>query len=146
MELTYKEIKAFDGYFAGSDGNIYSLWTRGKNPKKGSLLRQLKGQLGSSSYLMVHLRKKTSLYSNSLIHRLVCEAFHGQSPNVKYTVSHLNGNSLDNRPENLAWESLKANQARKVAHGTYDGGYLNSRAKITKKELDEIRELLKTKK
>lgn len=43
------------------------------------------------------------------LHRLVCEAFHGPPPFHKAVVMHLNENSDDNRPENLAWGTQKEN-------------------------------------
>lgn len=45
---------------------------------------------------------------NVKVHRAVCEAFHG-APSQGQVVLHLNENSLDNRPENLAWGSQKQN-------------------------------------
>jgi hypothetical protein len=43
------------------------------------------------------------------VHRLVCEAFNGPSPFQGAVVMHLNENSDDNRPENLAWGTQKQN-------------------------------------
>jgi hypothetical protein len=44
------------------------------------------------------------------VHQLVCEAFHGPRPFSKAVVMHLDENSLNNRPENLAWGTQKQNQ------------------------------------
>ena len=46
---------------------------------------------------------------NYKVHRLICEAFHGPSPQGKPVVIHLNENALDNRPENLKWGTQKEN-------------------------------------
>ena len=46
---------------------------------------------------------------NYKMHRLVCEAFRGPSPEGKPIVIHLNENALDNRPENLKWGTQKEN-------------------------------------
>jgi len=45
------------------------------------------------------------------VHRLVAEAFHGtpQDDMAYKTVNHLNGDKLDNRPENLQWATYKTN-------------------------------------
>ena len=37
------------------------------------------------------------------IHRLVCEAFHGAPPFANADVLHINGNTLENREDNLRW-------------------------------------------
>lgn len=37
------------------------------------------------------------------LHRLICEAFHGPEPFENADVLHLNGNTLENREDNLRW-------------------------------------------
>jgi len=41
--------------------------------------------------------------------RLICEAFHGPAPALKPVCMHLDENSRNNRPGNLAWGSQKEN-------------------------------------
>jgi hypothetical protein len=41
--------------------------------------------------------------SNIRIHRIVATAFHGEPPNPKYVVDHIDTNCKNNRPENLRW-------------------------------------------
>jgi hypothetical protein len=41
--------------------------------------------------------------------RLVCEAFHGPAPDDKPVCMHLDENSRNNRPDNLAWGTQKEN-------------------------------------
>lgn len=53
------------------------------------------------------------------IHRLVCEAFNGPPPEGKMFALHRNGNSLDNRAENLYWGDFKDNVADALRHGTH---------------------------
>ena len=48
-------------------------------------------------------------HGNMKIHRLVCEAFHGQPPSKTSIVLHLNENSEDNRIENLRWGTQREN-------------------------------------
>lgn len=43
------------------------------------------------------------------IARLICEAFHGLAPAGKPVCMHLDENSRNNRPSNLAWGSQKEN-------------------------------------
>lgn len=67
----------------------------------------LKGHLGANlCYFMVSFG-----YKKLLVHRLVAEAFHGLPIDefARQTVNHINGDKLDNRPENLEWASYKRN-------------------------------------
>jgi len=66
----------------------------------------LNGSIGKIGY------KSVSVGPNKYyVHRLVAEAFHGspQAGMAKKTVNHLNGDKLDNRPENLEWATYKMN-------------------------------------
>ena len=66
----------------------------------------LSGSVGNNGYHVVSFGE-----GKYLVHRLVAEAFHGspQADMVYKTVNHLNGDKLDNRPENLEWASHKSN-------------------------------------
>ena len=48
-------------------------------------------------------------YGNIKVHRLVCEAFHGQKPFAKAVVIHLDEDATNNRAENLTWGTQKEN-------------------------------------
>jgi len=71
-------------------------WVNGNKTKSSKTARH--------EYLGLVYRGK-----NYKMHRLVCEAFHGPSPEGKPVVIHLNENALDNRPENLKWGTQKEN-------------------------------------
>lgn len=57
-----------------------------------------------------------------LVHRLVCEAFHGLAPTPKHHAAHGDGNRANNRPENLRWATAAQNEADKRNHGTIRAG------------------------
>lgn len=97
----FKLIPGFDNVYASNYGRI----------KKGN--RILKGSLHSSGY------KYVGINSNSYrIHRLVCLAFHGNSPSSdKDIVNHIDGNKENNRPENLEWITIKENNIHAVKIG-----------------------------
>lgn len=42
---------------------------------------------------------------NSGVHQLVCRTFHGAPPSAQHIVARNNGNTADNRPENLRWDT-----------------------------------------
>lgn len=135
------EMNKYLGYFAGTDGNIYSYWTTGVNSSidYNKSPRILKGGLSGPGYLHVAVKTIEGKFISKDIHRLVCETFNGIS---NLTVSHKDGNKLNNKLSNLKYETHKENIRRKLLHGTDDRGYKNSRAKINKKQLKEIRRLL----
>ena len=66
----------------------------------------LRGAVSAAGYAFVTLGPK-----KLLLHRLVCEAFTDgdREANAYETVNHINGNKLDNRPENLEWATYKRN-------------------------------------
>src|SRR5262245_31077449 len=72
------------------------------------------------------------------IHRMVLETFVGPCPSGK-EVSHLNGDSMDNRLTNLTYETSKENKARKVAHKTGNNGMRHGMAKLTDEQVRVIR-------
>jgi hypothetical protein len=41
--------------------------------------------------------------ANVRVHRIVATAFHGDPPDPKYVVDHIDSNKRNNRPENLRW-------------------------------------------
>jgi hypothetical protein len=47
--------------------------------------------------------------SNIRVHRIVATAFHGEPPDPKYVVDHIDTNRRNNRPENLRWLSRLEN-------------------------------------
>jgi hypothetical protein len=134
----YRKIPNIHGvYVAGSDGNIYS--TRGVNYKKLSA-----GKCSNNNYLQVNLLTEDLKRSSVMVHVAVCGAWNGKKPDHSYQVRHLDGNSFNNLPENLAWSSVKDNMSDKIIHGTDDNGLKNSRAKLSKEKLYQANKHLKT--
>lgn len=95
------------------------------------------GSLGTNGRLVVTtgLNNKKVSYQ---VHRMVIETYKGDPPLGK-VCSHLNGKPTDNRIENLAWETQKENCARKYEHGTQQSGERNPAAKLSKQDVEIIR-------
>lgn len=76
------------------------------------------------------------------VHRLVAQAFcHGYDESL--TVNHIDGNKLNNAPENLEWVSLSRNVQHQWETGLADlRGEKNPRAKLTSRRVVYIRRLL----
>lgn len=137
--MIFKRIKNFPGYYAGSDGNIYS-------DKRGTMHQLATTIQTTGKYYITNVIHKNKKKTSSRVHRLICETFHGKCPSKKHCASHLDGNWKNNKPENLTWETYSQNLARKKDHGTDDIGFKNSRALITQNQLRRIRILLRKKK
>lgn len=77
--------------------------------------RILEGRIQESGHHSVSLGRNRT----GLVHRLVCEAFHGPAPDDKPWALHRNGDPSDNRPENLYWGDNSDNQRDSAIHGTH---------------------------
>lgn len=128
----WKDIPGWEGlYQASSWGRIRSLdrsvWNhRCYALRKGRILSLNKTSPTGVPYYVAHLyrdKKRSAIY----VATLVCSTFNGPRPeniNGDHYVDcmHLNGNSLDNRPLNLAWgthtENMnEVNCRRRISEG-----------------------------
>ena len=131
-----KDVKGFEGEYMVSDcGELYSV-------KNGSPVLLKGGSNGK--YRSFSLRKDGVQYQKSL-HRLVAEAFI-ENPEDKPEVNHIDGNKLNNTPENLEWVSSKDNKRHAILAGKYKNLGKNSpkgedskKAKLTENQVKEIR-------
>jgi len=126
----FKKIEGYDNYEVSDEGQV-------RNIKTGRILKPIKhdryGHVGVKLY-------KNKLRKFLLIHRLVLEAFVcPRPPNMEGC--HNNGIPFDNRLENLKWKSHFDNVQDSVKHGTHfmNIGEKNGRAKLTEKQIKEIR-------
>lgn len=99
----WKPIPNITGYYASTKGRIRKGNSYGAELLKGTITGQ---------YRIIRIEHKT--YP---LHVLICSTFIGQIPKEKYEVNHINGNTLDNRPENLEWMSHHDN----VKHASQTG-------------------------
>lgn len=134
----WRSIPDWPMYEASDDGRI-------RNAKTLATLSQRKNPLGVYWVVDLHTGKRYGLIGQSRqttkpVHQLVCAAFHGPRPEG-LEVAHRNGNGLDNRQDNLRWDTRSANHADKVEHGTNNDGEANGSAKLTTDQVREIRAL-----
>lgn len=76
--------------------------------------------------------------SNYRYNRAVCAAFHGAPPTPRHEAAHLDGNSLNNVPSNLAWKTPAENGLDKVRHGTPARGVRHSKARFSDADIVAI--------
>ena len=100
--------------------------------------RTLKPARRKSGHLHLVLRKGGE-YHTRTVHRLVLESFVGPRPHGM-ECCHGNGNAADNRLANLRWDTPKANQYDRIAHGTGNQGFRNPKAFLTAEQIINIRE------
>ena len=101
-------------------------------------LRPYKTNMGYMEVGFVASRRRY----RELVHRLIAMAFvDGYEPGK--CVNHINGDKLDNRPENLEWISLQENTAHAWREGLVDlRGEKQPGAKLTEKQVRAIKMLL----
>lgn len=133
-----KSIPGFPGYFASEEGDIFCTRSvNGKGPytaparKVKPLLRGKKAKY----YQISIARQKRD------VHILVAISFHGPIPEG-LEVSHNDGNSFNNREDNLSYLTHAENEKMKAIHGTLPAGEKNGMAKLTAREVVEIRNAL----
>lgn len=125
----WKEIREFPGYEISDRGAVM-----GKKSK-----RLLKFNTITGGYQLVRLYKNKKQYS-FLVHRLVLQFFRGPCP-VGLEAAHLDGNPKNNHVDNLTYLSPQENCLMKRDHGTMYEGERNHFAKLTEKEVLEIRRI-----
>lgn len=72
------------------------------------------------------------------VHALVAAAFIGPRPEGMQ-VCHNDGDPLNNRPQNLRYDTSKGNQSDRLMHGTSQNGEQNPIARLNWGAVDEIR-------
>lgn len=116
IQEIWKPILSVEGtssYEVSNLGNVRTaLFTDNALQKKRSG-KLLKPNLVNSGYPVVWLRHKGKS-SIRLVHRLVAEAFCGES---KKQVNHKDGNKLNNVATNLEWVSAKENNQHAIDTG-----------------------------
>lgn len=119
MEEIWKPILGYVGLYEVSNlGNVRSIShsvassvsPSGERKTTGKILQQFTSTNGY--YKGVHLCKDNKVKTIH-IHRIVAEVF-CDNPNNYNCVDHINGNSFDNRAENLRWCSNKQNSNNPV--------------------------------
>lgn len=111
----WRPVAGFPDYEASSLGNIRRCKADLRNHRVSG--KPLKAALSKSGYLHVTLCRDAKSY-NRRVNRVVCEAFHGAPDNEFQHAAHSDGDSTNNRADNLRWVDGVENEADKRKHGT----------------------------
>lgn len=129
---TWKDVKGFEGkYQISSLGRVKSL----SNNKKEKIL---KNGINTTGYLIICLCNNP-YYKTFLVHRLMMIAF--EKPNIlnKSDVNHIDGNKLNNRLDNLEWNTRQENIIHSFAHDMSKKGSKHYHSKLQDDIIIEIR-------
>lgn len=96
--------------YAGDDGFLYSV-RRLKTTRKTKIIR-LRAHFGDTRFYRLLVKLHDGSRRCMAVHRIVCEAFHGQPPEPGSEVDHLDCDRRNNKPTNLEWVSRQENLRR----------------------------------
>lgn len=135
-EEEWRQVSGFEGRYDVSSLGRVRCWYAGGGYKRISPRIKVLAY-GRDGYRMV------SLYDGDrsrVVHiaRLVLETFVGPAQSG-YEASHLDGDKDNNHLSNLAWETRKENEERKVRHGRSAYGERNHSAKLSEREILDVR-------
>jgi hypothetical protein len=136
-EVEYRDIPGFPGYRVGNDSSVWSCWRLGPNSIMSDRWKLLKKQTIFSrnhKYTRIHLTVSGKTMAME-VGRVMLLAFCG-SPPEGMECCHGDGDSANNRLENLRWGTHKENMEDKCKHGKQLRGEKSWSAKITE---DDVR-------
>lgn len=132
---TWKPVIGYEG--------MYEVSSRGRVKRVEYLLTESNSAWG---YKQVSL-SKDGKNSTKIIHRLVAQAFI-ENPDNKPTVNHKDCNKHNNTVSNLEWATVQENVDHAIENNlrptNYQDGEKNAMAKLTKEDVLDIRERLRT--
>lgn len=139
----WKEIEESPNYLVSNYGRVKSI-ARPVNCKIG--VRYKKEHFltprDCHGYLRVGFNDLNGKLIHPLVHRLVMYAFVGVRPYPEWEIDHINGNSHDNRLENLEYVSSSENSKRAYNLGLQDAAKLSlskKNRKMTPQDIEEMK-------
>lgn len=114
---TWKSVERFPGYDVSDRGRVRSYFRRGRpdiGPEPTHLLKQVISPPGG--YHVVNLKLADGRRRLCTVHALVAEAFLGPRPD-RFDVCHVDRNPLNNRVENLRYDTRQENNRDSLRTG-----------------------------
>ena len=127
-------ISGFSWYeWCEADGLVRSWKLDGTSRERRKEPRVLRGGHTKGGYKLWGLYDDSSKQHGICLHQLVCSKYHGPKQ-AGMEVCHNDGNPKNNAPENLRWDTAKANAADRAAHGTFVPRRPSRKAKTAKRK------------
>lgn len=138
----WKWVPGFPGYQVSDFGHVRSWLRPGKatRQREEPVLRKPTLNTLRDNYYAVILRRDGRSHC-MFVHRLVLEAFDRPREAGEHC-RHLDGNSQNNRLDNLKWGTPTENHFDSRRHGTDTVGERNAMAKLSQKQANKIRKRL----
>jgi hypothetical protein len=139
MEYQIKEIPGHKGYYADTNGEIWSAWRQ--NGDGWIINMKTIHKLAKHKLWWGHLQVRFQIdgvRKGKRVHRLIGKAFIPNPNNLPF-VCHENGNPGDNRVGNLYWGTQKENMRDRVKHGTHRRGSRSNTAKLNRFSVERIK-------
>ena len=141
MKFESREIEGFPAYRVHNDGSIWSCWRKGPGATLTNIFRCMVQTVDRDGYGRVDLHGETRVSRKVCV--LVCTAFHGPCPDGM-VCRHLDGNSRNDRADNLAWGTPLKNTDDRRRHGTIAVGESHGKAKLTDAQIADLRSMAGT--
>lgn len=109
----WRVVASHPDYAVSSLGNVKRVQPDRYGRGAGRMMTPVVGNHGYSVVTLHNRGRQRTL----LIHRLVCEAFHGPAPD-DFHAAHNDGDKRNNAADNLRWATVSDNNADKHFHGT----------------------------
>jgi hypothetical protein len=130
----WKVSPSFSDYEVSSLGRVRRLsWSKFSKP--GRIINSHRMKNGYYNIVLY----KASVRSNVSLHRLVCEAFHGDAPTQDHEAAHGDGVKSNNTSLNLRWATKLENEKDKIKTGTLIMGEQHCRSKLSEQDVIYIR-------
>lgn len=143
VDIKFKEIPGYNGYFASSDGYIWSTIIRigqgrGKSPLVGfgTVKKKMNPYKNKECRLSVNLGKGNLFF----IHHLILITFVGPRP-AGMEACHGDDDPTNNELINLRWGTSKENTDDQRKHGRLIGGEKHGMAKLSNDQVKIIKSL-----
>lgn len=138
--VEYRTISDVVGYRFGDNGTVQScVILGGPKPRLGNVWTDLKLTTTGRGYQVVGVRRNGRIRVFQ-VGFLVLEAFVGPKP-PDMECCHGDGDPLNNRLDNLRWDTHQSNEDDKKRHGTRPKGSGHAHAKLTEDQVREIRDI-----
>lgn len=132
--IEWRQLVEFPDYEISELGVVRRL-TDSRCAKRGHVLRPKTDRYGYLAVRPFHCGKGRHV----TVHRLVAIAFIGEPPTPDHEVAHFDGCHQNNDWHNLRWATSQENCADKKRHGRVVVGERHHKAKLTAKDVAEIR-------